>query len=126
MWVKQTHPNALVYHKMRVGRGSSYTGVERYYPDKIFIEDGVVYVLEAKIKRVSSAIGQLLLYNKLFPDTPEFFFAKDFPRKMIMLTALNNDIIEGMAKDHNIEYIVWRPAFIEEELAKRTGMTGRD
>ena len=120
MWLKEFHPNALIYPRMRVGQSNSLTGAERLWPDKIFIEDGVVNILEAKIKPVSSGIGQLLGYNMLFPKTPEFFFAKEYPRKMVLLTALHNETIEAMAKEHNIEYVVYRPPMIEEELARRT------
>ena len=115
-YVKNNLPNALSYGRMRVGRKLTNIGIERLWPDKILIEDGKVIIIEAKIKPTSAAIGQLNEYARLFPETPEFFFVKDYTIRKMILTTRPDRVIEEMAAASGIEYVVYLPDWLKFEL----------
>ena len=118
-WLKAQHPTALVYGKMRVGKKLTFVGTERLYPDRIFIEDNTVFIVEAKVKPSSSAIGQLNTYAKLFPETDEFFFAKDYPLRKIFLTTRDDVILRPQFESENIEYVIYLPDWLNAIIMER-------
>ena len=122
LWMRREHPNANVYGKMRVGRppaGDVLVGVTRVYPDKIFIENGAVFIVEGKIVPTSAAVGQLENYVRLFPETPEFFFAKDYPVKGILLVAVDRSQVRTFAESKGFEYVVFKPPEVEQIVRDR-------
>ena len=66
-----------------------------------------MHILETKIQPSADAIGQLLLYERLFPETPEFSAYKDFPIKKIMLTTRTDEDLNKLAAENGITVVVY-------------------
>ena len=77
--------------------------------DAIFIKDGFVNIVEAKLKPDLGTIGQLEGYKKLFPVTPEFDQYKDWPIKMIILSPVLTFDVAEIASEKGMIYEVWKP-----------------
>lgn len=121
-WIKNQHPKALVYPRMRVGpwpNGDRNAGVLRVFPDAILIEDGKVVIVEAKTKPDTRALGQIELYADLFPATPEFYFAKDFPIRKVLLTTRDDMVLRPFAEKKGIDYVVYLPDWLRVILEAR-------
>ncbi len=82
------------------------------WADAIFIKDGIVHIVEAKLRPMPGALAQLELYNKLFPETPEFIQYKNWPRKLVFLTTILDTAIAEMTTEKGIDYEI----FTEEEI----------
>ena len=77
--------------------------------DAIFIEDGFVNIVEAKLRPDLGTIGQLEGYKELFPVTPEFDQYKDWPIKMILLSPVLDLGVAQICTKKGITYEVWKP-----------------
>jgi len=89
------------------------------WADAIFIEDGYVNILEAKVRPSPTAVGQLLLYERLFKVTPEFKMYWDWPIKKILLTTMVAwDVVE-LCSQYNIQYEVFNPLTLEHKVYNR-------
>ena len=111
-WLWQFHKDSPTWKKVRLGKVSTQfdakiARVFLRFADAIFIEEDVVNIVETKISPKADAIGQLLLYERLFKETPEFSKYKDFPIKKIMLTTREDPAIRKLAEDHGIEVIIY-------------------
>lgn len=124
-WLWEEHRNNLQWRNVRLGPLPDHEKARMFmvtlrFADAIFLEDGYVNIVEAKLKPNGGAIGQLLQYKKLFPLTHAFKDLKDKPIKLILLAPyLSLDIVE-FAKDHNIKYVLWDPdPNVRAELKRR-------
>ena len=129
-WVKKFYPNSLQWRRVRLGplplqKDSAMYGILRRWADLIFKDKGIIYIVEAKMKPEPGAIGQLKLYNELFPKTPEFSEFKDLPRKLIFLTTVKDLELKKITIRDDIEYVVYQPDWVKEYwLKKRGGVPG--
>lgn len=89
--------------------------VAQRWVDAVFLENGSVYLVEAKISPDASAIGQLQLYRDLFPGTPEFSAYRDLPLKLVFLTTSNDEAIRRLCDAHEIEYVIYSPEWLKEK-----------
>jgi len=120
------HPRALQWRRVRLGpypeqEKSKLYSVLRRWADCVFVENKTVYILEAKMRAEPGAIGQLELYKKLFPDTPEFYQFRKYPIKLIFLTTIRDKVVEKLCKEKGIQYIVYSPAWVKEWWKKKMG-----
>jgi len=111
-WLWQFHRNSPTWKKVRLGRvaNQSDAAIQKVllrFADAIFVEENIVHIVETKISPSADAIGQLLLYERLFPETPEFSAYKDFPIKKIMLTTREDPAIRKLAEDNGIELVIY-------------------
>ena len=111
-WLREKHPNPPLWIRPRLGRAAfpeqaRLLSVTLRFPDAIFIEDNVLFLVEAKLKKLSEAIGQLLLYESLLPDTPEFEPFLKFPVQKLLLTNRVDKSIKALAEAQNIIYEVF-------------------
>lgn len=123
-WVKKFHPTALQWRRPRIGpiprpEEAKWYKMVRRYPDIVFYEKGIVYIVEAKVRADPAAIAQLELYIKLFPDTPEFVEFKDKPIKLIFLTSCDDLYLRKLCKEKNIEYVFYQPEWIKLYLREK-------
>ena len=126
-WVKATGPYDMNYGRMRVGalpNGDVYQGVTRVFPDKVLVKDNKVLLIEGKIIPDSGAIGQLELYAREFPLTPEFKHLKDMPIRMILLTTLENKTVREFAESKGMEYVIFKPDEANSIVRKRMRIEG--
>lgn len=113
-WLLLNFPNSLQWKRVRLGplpdkKLAKLYSVTLRWADAIAYKDGVVYLIEAKLKPTASALGQLLDYKVLFPDTPEFEDLKDKQIKLIFLTTRLDESLKRLYEEHNIKYEVYNP-----------------
>lgn len=113
-WLKTFHRTDPQWKRVRLGEVADHEEAKYYkvilrWADAIFLKDGFVNIVEAKLRPSLGAIGQLEGYKKLFPVTPEFSQYKKWPIKLILLSAyLDLNIVE-LCKDKGIKYEFWKP-----------------
>ncbi len=98
------------------GKEKAIYSVLRRYADLVFVEDGIVFICEAKMRPDPGAFAQLDLYSQLFPETPEFLEFSNYPIKRIFVTTTLDKALEKMAEEYDIEYIVFAPQWAKEYL----------
>lgn len=82
--------------------------------DAIYLKDGVVYIVEAKLRAEPGALGQLDLYEKLFKQTPKFSDYSEWPIQKVLLTAVMDLNMAELCSEKNVEYEL----FTEAEVNK--------
>ena len=75
--------------------------------DAIFIENGVVHLVEAKLTPQPGAIGQLELYQEIFKITPEFSAYAEWPIKLILLTTRPDLSMIDLLSKKGIDYEIF-------------------
>ena len=113
-WLAKFHRTDLQWRRVRLGQVATKEEAKYYkvilrWADAVFIKDGEVYIVEAKLRPDLGVIGQLEGYKKLFPTTPEFLTYKNWPVKMILLSPFLDLNIAELCKDKDIIYEVWEP-----------------
>ena len=108
-WMWDQHREDLQWRNARLGQLPTKQLARMYlttlrYADAIYIKDGVVYIVEAKLTPDVRAFGQLELYRKLFPATLEFTQFKNYPIKMVFLTMLPDINLMELASEKGIIY----------------------
>ncbi len=102
------------WRRVRLGQVADHEEAKYYkvilrWADAVFIHDGIVYIVEAKLRPSLGAIGQLEGYKELFPVTPEFSQYWNYPVRMILLSAYLDLNIAELTKKKDIIYEVWKP-----------------
>ncbi len=113
-WLARFHRTSPQWKRVRLGIPANPEEAKLYsvllrWADAIFIEDGFVNIVEAKLRPEFGAIGQLEGYKELFKVTPEFSQYKDWPIKMILLSPIMDLGIAEIASKKGIIYEVWKP-----------------
>lgn len=113
-WLAKFHRTDLQWRRVRLGQVATKEEAKYYkvilrWCDAIFVKDGFVYIVEAKLRPSLGVIGQLEGYAKLLYVTPEFAQYKDWPVKLILLSAYLDLNIAELCKDKGIIYEVWKP-----------------
>ena len=110
-WLWKEHKTDVQWRNVRLGLAPSKEFAKAYsvilrYADAIFLKDGTVYIVEAKIRPKPDAIGQLEFYKGLFVQTPEFSAYQNWPIELIMLTTTLDLQMAEFASKKDISYIV--------------------
>ena len=113
-WLAKFHRTDLQWRRVRLGQVATKEEAKYYkvilrWADAVFIKDGEVYIVEAKVRPYLGVIGQLEGYKKLFPFTPEFTQYKNYNVRMILLSPFLDLNIAELCKDKDIIYEVWEP-----------------
>ena len=113
-WLAEFHRTSLQWTRVRLGQVANKDEAKLYsvilrWCDAIFIEDGVVHIIEGKLRPDLGSIGQLEGYKELFYITPEFSQYWKWPVKLILLTTYLDLNIAELCKKKDINYIVWYP-----------------
>ena len=113
-WLATFHRTDLQWRRVRLGEVANHEEAKYYkvilrWADAVFVEDGIVYIVEAKIRPDLGSIGQLEGYKELFIVTPEFQQYWNYPVKMILLSAYLDLNIAELTKKKDIIYEVWKP-----------------
>jgi len=116
-WLWDKHRTDLQWRRVRIGTLPTKELAREYmvllrWVDAIVIHEGVVYLVEAKLRPEPGAIGQLELYNELFPHTLEFSAYQNWPVRMMLLTSIVDVNMVELCSKKNIIYTV----FTEEEV----------
>lgn len=114
-WLAAFHRTSLQWKRVRLGipanpeEAKLYSVLQRWC-DAIFIEDGFVNIVEAKLRPDLGVIGQLEGYKELFPVTPEFEVYKDWKIKLILLSPVMDLGIAQICTKKRITYEVFTPS----------------
>ena len=114
-WLKDFHRTDPQWKRVRLGIVADHEDSKEYqvilrWADCVFLKDGRVHIVEAKLRPNASAIGQLEHYAKLFKRTPEFSKYWDWDIKLILLTpVLDLEIVE-LCSEKDISYENYVPA----------------
>ena len=112
-WLLKNYPTALQWKRVRLGplpdtKEARMYMVTQRWADAIFIHDGYVNIVEAKLKPDAGAFGQLDLYASLFPQTPEFTQYRNWPiQKIFLCPVLDVGLVE-LASKKGIKYVVYK------------------
>ena len=103
-WLWEKHRTDVQWRRVRLGvlptkeLASMYATLLRWV-DAIYLNEGTVYLVEAKLRADPGAVGQLELYEQLFMVTPEYSLYKEWPIRKILLTATTDlNMIEFCSK----------------------------
>lgn len=113
-WLARFHRTALQWRRIRLGipanpeEAKMYSVLQRW-ADAIFIEDGAVNIVEAKLRPELGVIGQLEGYKELFKVTPEFIAYENWPVNLILLSPVMDLGIAEICSKKGIVYEVWSP-----------------
>lgn len=113
-WLWKFHKDALQWRRVRLGAVPTKEMAQLYkvilrWCDAIFIENGTVNLVEAKIRPTAGAIGQLDHYAILFRKTPEFKEYWNYPLKKILLTMTEDLEIRELCKARGIDFVLFKP-----------------
>lgn len=128
-WLWKHHRTDLQWTRKRLGAlpmkelAKMYSVMMRWV-DAIFISDGVVYLVEAKLRPGPGAIGQLDFYEKLFPQTLEFSEYRTWPIKKILLTSYADLQMAEWCAEKDVEFIVFQVKSREEWLEEQKKKIG--
>lgn len=116
-WLYRKHQKDVQWRRVRLGVSPSKEFSRMYsvmlrWADAIYLNDGIVHIVEAKIRPMPGAIGQLELYKKIFRTTPEFEAYQNWPIKMVLLTSMMDISVHELATDKDIAYEI----FSEEDV----------
>lgn len=84
--------------------------------DAVVLLQDEVHLVEAKIRDERGKVEQLLLYEFLFPRTPEFKAHWKKKIRKILLTPKDQGEFEKFLQRYGIEIVYYRPAWITEYL----------
>lgn len=129
-WASQTYPTALKMFNLRVGAGQptladsglsdaawrGTVGNLRRFVDCLVVLPDHLLQVEAKIIARPDAVGQLLLYKQLIPHTPEIADIATLPIRSVLLCAIEDPAVTMMAKDHDIDVVVFHPEWVDQYL----------
>jgi len=113
-WLAKFHRTSLQWKRVRLGIPANPEEAKLYsvllrWADAVFIEDGYVNIVEAKLRPDLGTIGQLEGYKELFKVTPEFVSYENWPIKMILLSPVLDFATSQIASKKGIIYEVWKP-----------------
>lgn len=114
-WLWSYHRLSPQWRRVRLGVVPNHEMAREYsvllrWADAVFIEDGVVNIVEAKLRPMADAIGQLQLYETLFRNTPEFQQYWNHPIKLIFLTTMLDIAVSELCSKLNIAYVIFEPS----------------
>jgi hypothetical protein len=111
-WLWKEHKTDIQWRNVRLGvlptkeLAKAYMSMLRY-ADAIYLKDGIVHIVEAKLRPNFGIIGQLEGYQMLFKQTPEFMAYQNWPIKLQILSSIMDIPIAQMASDKNMDFIVF-------------------
>lgn len=91
-------------------------GMFRRWADALVIEPDRLILIEAKIRPQPGVISQLQLYARLVPHTPELQQFLDRPLEMLLIYAIQDDLLISMAREADIKCRLYKPEWIDAYL----------
>ena len=113
-WLAEFHRTSIQWKRVRLGIPANPAEAKLYsvlmrWADAIFLEDGVVWIVESKLRPDLGTIGQLEGYKDLFYVTPEFSSYANWPVKLILLSPVLDAGIAQICAKKGITYEVYSP-----------------
>ena len=122
-WLWEKHREDVQWRRVRLGVLPTKAMARMYmtllrWADAIIVKDGVVYIVEAKLRPAPGAIGQLELYNELFHNTLEFTQYKNYPVKLLLLCSIVDLAIAELCSKKGIIFEIFSEKEVNEARMK--------
>jgi hypothetical protein len=88
----------------------------RFWVDAVVILSDKMVLVEGKLRTSAEALGQLLLYKALLPQTPELKPYAHLPVEMVLVTPRPDPRVIGVAASLNIRVEVYVTPWVQEYL----------
>jgi len=113
-WLKEFHRTSPQWKRVRLGIPANPEEAKLYsvllrWADAVFLEEGIMYIVETKLRPTFGAIGQLEGYKELLRVTPEFSAYENWPIKLILVSPMLDLGIAEVCSKKGIIYDVWKP-----------------
>lgn len=113
-WLWEFHKTDPQWKRVRVGPVPNPAEAKLYsvllrWVDAIFLEDGNIVIVEAKIRPNYGAVGQLLGYRMLIKATPEFEQYVNWNVRMILVSKYPDLAVTELCSKYGVEHEVWNP-----------------
>ena len=111
-WLWDKHRMDVQWRRVRLGIFPTKEMARMYmtmlrWADAIYIKEGVVNIVEAKLRPMPGAIGQLELYQKLFRNTLEFKQYWKYPIRLTLLTSMPDTSMIELTSEKGIIYEIY-------------------
>lgn len=118
-WLRVAHREHIQKTRVRVGPAIDHPEAKALvvlmrWVDALVYDGNNVILVEAKLRPDAGAIGQLEHYRDLFIQTPDYKLWWDLPVKLVLLSALRSRDIEEICAKKGIEFVLFRPAWVDE------------
>ena len=122
-YVMSTYPNDLQWRRVRIGPVPTKEDARMYkttlrWVDAIVLHNNTVLIIEGKVRPELGARSQIEMYMQLFRSTPEFSAYWEYPMKGVLVTCLEDILVKNDCNEHGIDYVVYKPMWINEYLNK--------
>lgn len=113
-WLWEFHRTKPQWKRVRLGpvpnpeMGRMFSVVLRW-ADALFIDEGIVNIVEAKLVPNFGAVGQLLGYRQMLEGTPEFEAYKNWKINLILLTKYPDLGVTELCSKYGIQHEIWNP-----------------
>jgi hypothetical protein len=87
--------------------------------DALVMTKGELLVIEAKMIPDPAVIGQVKLYLRMVPSTPELEPWRDLPRRGLLLFAVDDPFTRAEAVDQGLTVQVFQPSNFEEWIRNK-------
>lgn len=84
--------------------------------DLIVVTPGAMVLVEGELRRPIVAIGELLVYKELVPQTESISRYWQMPIRTVLLTPLGDPTLEVVLRRLGIEMVLYRPVWVEAYL----------
>lgn len=121
-WLATYHPLAEIWMNVRVGPTNSLVGVQNPTPamlsmsrvrnrwaDAIFLEDGIVTIVEAKMTPDPGIFSQLIHYARKFRVDPTFAQFAGNPLNLVALVYSDDASVSQEASWYGVQWVVYQP-----------------
>lgn len=128
-YVNETYPERVaVFYNMAVGPAPEELAKAnpeiplahfrrwRFYIDALVVLEDRMVLIEGKIRKPMTGIGQLQSYYKLLPQTPELEPYKHLPVEMLLLTPRPDPRVIDVANSLGVNVVVWSKPWVQDYL----------
>ena len=94
-------------------------GVFNRYADALVLSGGKLHLVECAIRAAVEKVAQLEIYAQLLPETEELEELRGLTPRPILVAATEDSAIRRFCEGKGVEFVVFRPAWVEAYLADR-------
>lgn len=109
------------------GLPATMYGVTRHWADAVAIYPDRIVLIEAKIKLRADAVGQLLIYEQLLPNTPELMPYASRNHELEIIYVQGDPDVEAYCRQTHINCIRFAPEWaVQAYLARARRIYGAE
>lgn len=122
-WMWEFHPDVRANYNYPLGAYAEPLGYRAYMSraprcDVLWIENGELTIVEAKLVDEFKGIAELMNYRRLVPKTTSLKEYWDMPINLILLRAREKEDVTDAAIESDIIPVLFRPQWAKDRLAE--------